>query len=874
MESQVAVVWDAAPAEGRIEVFYGTLGGLTGSAGVTVDGATFRCPAGPARLTIHLTDAHLDAGPRTTRVQVHAAERSFSFFARDVTADYPAVVEVFGAAVLPAADDRTYRQALETVRARGLQTVGHQIETSPETTFEDAAAHTRRQLVPTWLGLSRDLRIFSVGYDPALGYWGRITPRYHSFDVRVAEWDNRPIAYEFVVGRGAGCSVDLTRRLDDGCLPILHSVQRDGPVAYHLTAFATLEKSPLAPSRLRGTHWLAAYANTNGQMMTDAEKRTYADHLEASDVRACDEEVVCWLRVEATNTDPVPRYAYFRRLATALGLPDTYDAARGFSQTPETGRVYGIHRFQSAPLASEELAVLVPPGGSVVLDLLVPHQPIPADRAAALAQQDFQAHLDACRRFWQAKLATAAQVSLPDPAVEERLKAGLLHCDLAALGREPDGPVAATVGWYAPIGSESAPILQFFDAMGWHALAERGLQFFLERQRPDGFLQNFGGYELETGGVLWSLGEHYRYTRDDAWAARVRPHVLKACDYLLAWRRRNQKEAFRGRGYGLLDGRVADPQDFFHAFMLNGLACVGLRRAAEMLRRADPAAADRLGREADAFRQDIRQAYLEAMGRAPVVPLGDGTWIPTFAPWAEAAGPVSLNADGGTWYSHHTFFTRDSLVGSLYLAIGEVFEPDELPMTLLLRAHQELMTHRNAGFSQPYYCRHDYLHLCRGETAQFLQTYFHQAAALQDRETYSFWEHYYTLSEHKTHEEGWFLMQTRWMLLLDRDDVLRLLPGIPPHWLEDGQSIRFRRLASRFGPVSLDVRSDLAHGTVRAEVRLETTDRPPRQIALRLPHPLRRAPRRVEGGRYDPGTEPVLLDTAGGAQPPPVALYF
>ena len=38
----------------------------------------------------------------------------------------------------------------------------------------------------------------------------------------------------------------------------------------------------------------------------------------------------------------------------------------------------------------------------------------------------------------------------------------------------------------------------------------------------------------------------------------------------------------------------------------------------------------------------------------------------------------------------------------------------------------------------------------------------------------------------KTHEEGWFLMQTRWMLYLEDGDRLRLLPGIPRRWLAAG----------------------------------------------------------------------------------------
>ena len=66
-------------------------------------------------------------------------------------------------------------------------------------------------------------------------------------------------------------------------------------------------------------------------------------------------------------------------------------------------------------------------------------------------------------------------------------------------------------------------------------------------------------------------------------------------------------------------------------------------------------------------------------------------------------------------------------------------------------------------------------------------------AGLADRETYTFWEHYFHASPHKTHEEGWFLMQTRWMLWLEDGDTLKLLPGVPRAWLEQRQADRAGR---------------------------------------------------------------------------------
>jgi hypothetical protein len=394
-----------------------------------------------------------------------------------------------------------------------------------------------------------------------------------------------------------------------------------------------------------------------------------------------------------------PHYAWFKGgfFQGALLKPASYLSATGFGIL-ESGRVFAINRFNGAPMPEEEMAVLLQPGETAIFDILIPHQPLPHARAVKLAKLDFDAHLDACRKFWRAKLAAGASIRVPERAIDERIQAGLLHCDIAALGKEPDGAVLAMIGWYAPIGSESAPIIQFFDSMGWHSMAERSLQFFLDRQRADGFIQNYGGYQLETGPALWSMGEHYRYTRDEAWVRRIKPNLLKACEYLLAWRERNKKPELRGKGYGLIEGKVADPEDFFHAFMLNGLSYLGLQRATEMLAKIDPPASRRLAGEAREFKKDIRTAFYVALARSPAVPIGDGTWVPSAPPWTEYPGALALYAEGGKWFSHGTFSGRDSVIGALYLAIAEVLDADELGTEFLLKSHQALMTVRIAPF--------------------------------------------------------------------------------------------------------------------------------------------------------------------------------
>jgi hypothetical protein len=859
-------MWDKAPAAGNIEIANGKLGAIRVIAGEgKTAGAQFQFKAdGEARLELQIKEAKVAMGAHATLVTVQSAKGPFSFFLRDVDAESPIYIPEYHVIVTEARDGRAYANIAEAIRTKGLRSPLQQIEAMPEETYEDAAKRNRNLMCPTWLGLSRDMRIFRVAHLPEFGYWGMIQPTYHSTGQTAPATNNQPYTLNFCIGPGASCRIQITRRLEDGVLPILHSEQRENDVVYHLTAFATLETQPLSIRKLRGSEWRACYPNSVGNMLKPEEKDKLKSLLDA-EMRGREEEVVCCVRVEAVNTGRAPRYAWFKAIHMAWGSSakmGPFDGEKGAVSFAD-GRTVAVHRVQGRPMPQEEMAILLPPGARASFEILVPHQALSSARAKNLLALDIDRHLDACRAFWKAKLAAAAAISVPEPALDERIRAGLLHCDLVAFGQEPDGDVLATIGVYAPIGSESSPIIQFFDSMGWHKLAERSLNFFFTRQREDGFIQNFGGYQLETGPALWTAGEHYRYTRDDQWVRKVKPKLLKACEFLLAWRERNKRKELRGRGYGLLDGKVADPEDFFHSFMLNGVSYVGIQCVSEMLEKIDPKESKRLAKEAKAFRADIRTAFSESVARSPVIPFGDGTWVPTSPPWAEYPGPVSLYAAGGNWFTHGAFGGRDSLIGALYLVISEVLDPAELATTFLLRSHQVLQTVENAGMSQPYYCRHDYTHIKRGEVKPFLKTYYNQFTALQDRETYTFWEHYFYASQHKTHEEGWFLMQTRWMLFLEEGDTLSLLRAIPRRWLENGKKIELSNVATHFGPVSLAVESKLAERAIRAVVTCKASRRP-RTVVIRLPHPEGLKATGVQGGVYDAATESVRISSFKG----------
>ncbi|MFD2333804.1 hypothetical protein ACFSR7_31480 [Cohnella sp. GCM10020058] len=375
------------------------------------------------------------------------------------------------------------------------------------------------------------------------------------------------------------------------------------------------------------------------------------------------------------------------------------------------------------PVKLDKWATLLKPGEEAVFELRIPHAPLAAARAGRLAHASFDDLHRECAAYWRAKLDGAARIRLPERRIEEMVQAGLLHLDLATYGREPAGTLVPTIGHYTAIGSESAPIIQFMDSLGLHAEARRAIRFFFDKQQEDGFIQNFNGYMLETGAVLWTVGEHFRYTRDERWLTETLPEALLAYRYLVDWRRRNSDESHVGGGYGMLDGKVADPEDPFHSFMLNGYAYMGMRRLAELLRSAGHALAGDVEAEASACKSDIRAAFKRAMALSPAVPIGDGTWVPTAPPWVENRGPMALYADGHGCVTHGSVFTRDALLGPLYLAFQEVLAPNEQATEFLLQFHSELTHSRHVALSQPYYSIHPWLHLKRGEVKAFLKAY-------------------------------------------------------------------------------------------------------------------------------------------------------
>ena len=861
---EVLILWKEGKPNGTIEVLNGSLSKIeiNGVHGKTRGNQFDFSSSKENRIALTFKSYQVGPGAGTTLVTINTVANPFSFFLRDVNEDFPIYIPEFKVVVLPGGDPRSYDEVTTTIQNKRLETKLQLIEKAPEESFTSVKDRTRNQSVPTWLGISRDIRIFQISQslEDAPAETDIITPKNSAESLGLPEMDDIAVNYLFISGRGQGVESAISRRLEEGVLPILHSEHIDGEIRYHSIAFATLESRPMNRDAPIGTDFIVADHYSAGHMFTQQQQET-VDRKLAEFKKEQSEQTVLYYQIKAENIGKVPRYAWYKTPRPGRGWWDrieyTFDEATGFSRFSKD-RIFCISKLNNNSLPNEEISVLLMPGEIVTFEFCIPHSPISEDRAIRLAARTFETRYQEAKIFWKSKLNDAARIRLPEERIEEMVQAGLLHLDLVSYGKDPDGTLAPMIGIYSPIGTESSPIIQFYCSMGWHDQAKRCLMYFLDKQHDDGMIQNFGEYMVETGAALWSMGEYFRYTDDLNWVEEVRPKLLKACDYLLNWRNSNKNEALKGKGYGMIDGKVADPEDPFHQYMLNGYAYIGLSRVAEMLQSLDPFNAGRLKKEAENWRKDIQTSFYNSMAHSPVVPLGDGTWCPTVSPWTEITGPRSLFVRGEPFFSHGTFTAPDVLLGPMYLVFCEVLDPDHPASRMMLNYSSELFFQNNAAFSQPYYSRHNWYQLKLGLVKAFLKTYYNTFSAMADRETYTFWEHLYHASPHKTHEEAWFLMQTRWMLYMEDADTLHLLPGISRKWLEEGKSIQLKNASCYFGRLSLKVDPQIRDGYIEATIQCDVNEGPG-IVTIRLPHPEGRQPVDVEGGVYDRNSESVII---------------
>lgn len=762
----------------------------------------------PLRLRVRYSRP-LSTKPDRTVLQVRLSDAAFGVAVDDVLAHDTVYVPHAGLLV-SRAPNLTIEEYQRSIARR--KTILERVRNMPEQTFAQAMQKTHHKVQnngPIMLSLVCDNRKFIVEQDGTL----------HRDEIQL-----RPL---FANGRARW----VERHLHGGWFPISVITWREGDVVYRQTTFvAPLDEKPISGSN----GWLYEHA-------------------------------ACIAHIDAENLSAQPATTQVslavKPQAEMRPVPDGYAIAHN-------GNITAVVNLKEADWGASaqgdalSLSAVLPPQAKRHLVLVLPAW----QTAEPFAMPDVPSALTRAERYWQETLKDAVQIDIPDPTLLNMVRAAQVHCLLAARNEEDGKRVAAWIASmaYGPLESEAHSVIRGMLLMGHREFARRALEYFVKRYQPAGFLTT--GYTLMgTGWHLWTLCEYYALTRDGEWIRQIAPAVENVCRWIVRQREKTMRRMPQGDPvpeYGLMPpGVMADWNAYAYYFALNGYYCAGLRHAASALVDANSTGAYELLQEAQRFEKDVLRAYRNTQAQMPVVPLQNGTWIPGSPSQVHCPAPTAHffpGEDGNRSWAYDVELGAHQLIpqGVIPAHSPEAdWMIDYLEDVAFLEsgwfdypADENRRDWFNlGGFSkvQPYYTRNPEIYAMRLDAKPFIRSYFNMLASLLNEETLWLWEHFHNVGAwNKTHETGYFLQQTRFMLAMEHGNALHLAPLIPRYWLKAGNTVAVENLPTRFGTVSYRIRSQVAQKMMEAEVTLPATS-PPFTVCVHLRHPDGKSIRKV-----------------------------
>lgn len=611
-----------------------------------------------------------------------------------------------------------------------------------------------------------------------------------------------------------------------GELPVIVTRWSDGPIEYEEEAFATVLADIRSPWALRGDEPAVALIR-----------------LRAKNAGSVRQDLSVWLHVD-------PEEPLSLEDGLLFAGKDRYRAVL----TASRGGIGldGKHSVRWQPVLDG--------GAQAELVIAVPFRTFQtAAEMAAVRRLRFEEERTKTFEYWTSELNKGMRISVPDRAFNAFFRTNLQHMLLSVQRDVQTGLYMLPCGTYDynMYLNETDMQIRLLDMRGLHDYAERFLEPMIRFQgskafpglykSSDGIFHGIRiddsdythwGYNLNHGWTMWTLAEHYRFTRDRAWLQRVRPNLIRAAEWILRERREaNQPEGERGL---LPAGQLEDNEELRHWFAVNAYAYRGLRAVADAVKDLDAGEAGRLSREADSYRADIRKAVLQATSQIPVALLRDGSWTPVVAPRTRLHG-----RDYG--------WIRNILYGAHVLIDCGIFAPDEpvaewilddLEDNLFLSADtfgvaEQDWFSRGGIAHQPNLVNTAVTYLARGDAPQALRAMYNTFAASYYPDVNAFTEWLPSFGRsggpyYKTSDEAGFLTWLRLLLVREDGDTLLLSSGAPRHWFRSGQTIEVENAATFFGNVSFNVKT-LNDSHVTARVKLSPLAKG-RKISMKVRH--------------------------------------
>ena len=813
----VNLAWKLVPAgKASFEVFNGVL--------ETVEKTSARSSRLKLRVAANTDPNTFDR----TLVTVRDGQRVFTFAVDDLKQGALFLPHV-GAAVLPEGDARDYAAVALAQKTAGGKTLYDRVAGMPEQTWRAAweGMPSKKSHIYLPLGLDSGRQRFRLDADGTVRFrsndqflqWrpGKETPR--------LALEPGPVRFRFQPPL-----VPTFRTIEEACLPIGQTVWETNGVRITQTAFAT---------------------ELNGARADGA-------------VPAADTFAVFLAKFIFTNITGSPQVAT---------LPMTYKS--GATVRPlrldETGLLWLGDNVRGQVLADRAPVVeadslnwtwTLAPGESKSVIVKIPYLVLTEkSEQAALATLDFEKEHREIAGYWRRRLDESARLITPEPMLNEFYRAHAGHLLINCEG-DPDsaGRRFARVGSFAygAFGNESCMMVVDLDRRGYHKEAQECLDAWLHYQGTVALPGDFstkqgvlygagglesGGYNQHHGWILWMLGEHYRFTRDDAWLRGAAPGILAGADWIIGETKRtaNRHELERGL---LPAGSLEDIGDWWTWLSTSCYTWRGLDSAAWALEQIKHPEASRVRKEADVYHANLLANFRKTADRSPVVRLRDGIAVPHI--------PSTVHRRG-----RYFGWICETLEGSMHLLITGALDSRSPEADWILKDYEDNRYLSNqygylvddfdkywfgrGGMSmqacllldvEPYLYRDDVKQALRAlfnaEAAQYFpderMNTEHALPALGD------WTGDHYKSSDESNVAGWL----RYLFVREEGDTLLVGQAIPREWLRGGQSCGIERTSTYFGPASVIYTG----GDNEITVKLEAPRRnPPKSIRLRFREP-------------------------------------
>jgi hypothetical protein len=321
-----------------------------------------------------------------------------------------------------------------------------------------------------------------------------------------------------------------------------------------------------------------------------------------------------------------------------------------------------------------------------------------------------------------------------------------------------------------------------------------------------------GGYNQHHGWILWMLGEHYRFTRDEAWLRGAAPGIVAGGDWIINETKRtaNRHELERGL---LPPGDLEDIGDWWTWLSTSCYTWRGLDTAAWALEQIKHPEASRVRQEADNYHRSLLANFHKATDRSPVVRLRDGTAVPHI--------PSMVHRRG-----RYFGWICETLEGSLHLLITRALDPRSQEADWIIKDYED-----NRYLSNQYgYMVDDFdkywfgrggmsmqacllldvePYLYRDDVKQALRALFNAEAAQYFPDERMNTEHAlpalgdWTGDEYKSSDESNVAGWLRYLFVREEGDTLLIGQAVPRGWLRTGQTCGIERTGTYFGPTSV-----------------------------------------------------------------------